>query len=429
MSLIVIGLNHTTASVDVRERVAFAPDQIPDALERGCEHARLKEFVILSTCNRTELVAAVDDDPTQAEERVIDWLARRNNLDRTRLESSLYRKRDADAMRHLIRVACGLDSLVMGEPQILGQLKSAYAVAQNAGVVGAELSRAINHVFTLAKRVRTNTAIGENPVSVAYAAVKMAGHIFSNLRNTTALLLGAGETIELVAEHLHRAGVAKLIVANRTLERAQNVVKRFGGVAIMLGDLPDYLHEGDIVIASTASQLPVLGKGAVERALKQRRHKPMFMVDIAVPRDIEPQVAELEDAYLYTVDDLETIIDENRKAREDAADKALLLVEEGVQDYLRGLRSLDAVGALRDVRGHAEALRDQELEKAVQQLRGGADSEQVLWQLARNLTNKLMHGPSVQLKRAGAEGREDLIEWSRTLFGVDDGDSKSDQNR
>lgn len=426
MSLIVIGLNHTTASVEVRERVAFLPEQIPEALQRACDQARLNEFVILSTCNRTELIAAVDESTAQAEERIIDWLARMHSLDRTRLESSLYRKRDADAMRHLIRVACGLDSLVMGEPQILGQLKSAYAVAQNAGVVGGELSRAVNHVFNLAKRVRTQTAIGENPVSVAYAAVKLAGHIFSNLRKTTAVLLGAGETIELVAEHLHRAGVAKIIVANRTLERAENIVKRFGGQAIMLGDLPDYLHEGDIVIASTASQLPILGKGAVERALKQRRHKPMFMVDIAVPRDIEAQVGDLEDAYLYTVDDLEAIIDENKKAREDAADQALLIVEEGVQEYLRGLKSLGAVGALRDVRGHAEALRDQELEKAVRQLHAGGDAEQVMWHLARNLTNKLMHGPTVQMRRAGAEGREDLIEWSRTLFGVGESEDKSE---
>ena len=423
MSLLVIGLNHTTASVEVRERVAFTPDQVPEALSRGCDKAKLNELMILSTCNRTELFAAFEGDSAAAEDRVIDWLASTHRIERTRMESALYRMRDADAMRHLIRVACGLDSMVMGEPQILGQLKDAYATARNAGTMGSELSKAVSHGFSIAKRVRTDTAIGENPVSVAYAAVKLAGHIFSDLSRTTALLLGAGETIELVARHLHEAGIARIIVANRTLERAEGIADRVSGEAIMLGDMPEHLHRADIVISSTASQLPVLGKGAVERAVKQRRHKPMFMVDIAVPRDIEAEVGEMSDVYLYTVDDLEEIVAENRKAREHAAEKALQMVDEGVQEYLRGLRGLDAVGALRDVRGHAEALRDQELEKAVRQLRNGADSEQVLWHLARNLTNKLMHGPSVQMRKAGEQGREDLLEWSRLLFGVEDADN------
>jgi glutamyl-tRNA reductase len=430
MSLLVIGLNHVTASIEVRERVAFTPEQIPEALHDAREGGGLREALILSTCNRTELVAAVAAADSDTEERAVDWFAGVHHLARSDVDKCLYRFRDTEALRHLIQVASGLDSMVVGEPQIFGQLKSAYSIARHAGTLGSELSRAISHSFAVAKRVRTETAIGENPVSVAFAAVKLAKHIFTDLSATTALLVGAGETIELVARHLSENGVSRLIVANRTLHRAEHLADQFGGEAIMLSDIPDCLHRADIVISSTASQLPILGKGAVERAIRQRKHRPVFMVDIAVPRDIEPQVGELSDVYLYSVDDLEEIIDENRRARQTEAEKALSIVEDGVAAYIESCRSLDAIGALREVRGHAEALRDVELEKAVRQLRNGADPEQLLAMLARNLTNKLMHGPSVQLRRAGAEGRADLVDWGRRLFGVadaddGDGDAKS----
>ncbi|MBP8926396.1 MAG: glutamyl-tRNA reductase [Pseudomonadales bacterium] len=420
MSLLVIGLNHITAAIEMRERVAFSPEQIPEALLRALDGTGLVEAIILSTCNRTELIAAAPADG-DAEERALDWFATVHHLSRAQLDGSLYRHRDAAAMRHLIEVASGLDSMVLGEPQIFGQLKSAYSAARHAGTVRSELSRVVSHVFTVAKKVRTETAIGENPVSVAFAAVKLARHIFSDLAATTALLIGAGETIELVARHLSEAGVSRLIVANRTLHRAEQIATRFAGEAIMLSEISANLERADIVISSTASQLPILGKGTVEQAMRARRHKPIFMVDIAVPRDIEPQVAEIDDVYLYSIDDLQQIIDDNRRARATEAERASTIIDAGVQTFLGISRSLDAVGALRDYRARAERVRDQEVERALRQLRGGIAADQVLEQLARGLTNKLLHGPSVELRKAAADGRTDLVEWSRRLLGLDDG--------
>jgi glutamyl-tRNA reductase len=322
----------------------------------------------------------------------------------------------------MMAVACGLDSLVLGEPQILGQMKSAYAVANSAGTAGTHLHSAFQQVFSIAKRVRTETAIGENPVSVAYAAVSLAQQIFSNLKEDTALLIGAGETIELVARHLHEQGVKKLLVANRTLGRARDLAEQFNAEAILLADIPEFLHRADIVISSTASQLPLLGKGAVESALKKRKHKPMFMVDIAVPRDIEAEVGELDDVYLYTVDDLREVIDENRRSREEAAAKADEIVGEGVQAYARELRALSSVSTIKAYRRKAEDIRDQELERALKTLEKGADPEAVLMQLARGLTNKLLHAPTSKIKQAGASGRDDVIGLTQELFDLDDRD-------
>jgi glutamyl-tRNA reductase len=295
-------------------------------------------------------------------------------------------------------------------------MKSAFAVARAAGTIGSELHSTFQQVFNIAKRVRSETAIGENPVSVAYAAVSLAQQIFSNLQQDTALLIGAGETIELVARHLAEQGIARMIVANRTLERAQQLAQEFGAEAILLAEIPDHLHRADIVISSTASQLPILGKGAVESALKQRKHKPMFMVDIAVPRDIETQVSELDDVYLYTVDDLHSVIDESKKSRLAAADKAAIIIAEGVELYRRQVRTLDAVATVKAYRRQAENLRDTELQKALRALESGTDAEQVLHQLARNLTNKIIHTPTTSLKDASANGREDVIRVAQELF-------------
>lgn len=419
MTLLVTGLNHATAPVELRERVAFAPEQVADALRRVSAVTGATEALILSTCNRTDLVT-VCDDAELAAERTLQWLAHARATGEQELASCIYRWRDADAMRHLIRVASGLDSMVLGEPQIFGQLKAAYQTARNAGMIGSQLGRAVNHAFLVAKRIRTETSIGENPVSVAFAAVKMARHIFSDLASTTALLIGAGETIELVARHLQDAGVRSLIIANRTLARGEQLAMRFGAEAVLLGEIPRHLPRADIVISSTASQLPILGKGAVEAALRARRHRPMFMVDIAVPRDIEPQVGELADVYLYAIDDLEQIVADNRRARGSAAAQAELIVAEGVDNWLGHLRALDAVDTVRDVRGHVDALREQEVARALRQLQGGADPAQVLQALGRGLANKILHGPSVELRRAAAEGRHDFVEWGRRLFGLDD---------
>lgn len=413
MALLALGINHKTASVSVREKVAFAPEQMADALAQACELAHLKEVAILSTCNRTELYCSTELEGTRA---LLEWLGRYHNLDPDELQRCSYAHWGQDAAQHMMRVASGLDSLVLGEPQILGQLKSSYAVSQSSGVVGAELDRLFQQTFAVAKKVRTDTAIGENPVSVAYASVSLAQHIFADLSQSKALLIGAGETIELVARHLSEAGVKQMTVANRTLVRAETLAQEFNARAILLGDIPEALEDADIVIASTASQLPILGKGAVESALKKRKHRPVFMVDIAVPRDIEQEVADLDDVYLYTVDDLKEVIEENVRSRESAAREAELLVEAGASEFMRQLRSLGAVETVMSLRQQAERLRDIELEKALRQLSNGKDTQEVLNNLARGLTNKLIHSPTVQLRKASAEGRDDYLEMAQDLF-------------
>ncbi len=412
MTLLAFGINHTTASLSVRERMAFAPEVVESSLRSAVEQAGLAEVAILSTCNRTEIYAKSERELDE----LTAWLVAHTHIKADELAHCYYCYEGDEAVRHMMKVAGGLDSLVLGEPQILGQMKSAYAVACEAGTVGGELHTTFQQVFSIAKRVRTETAIGENPVSVAYAAVSLAQQIFSDLKQDTALLIGAGETIELVARHLAQHGIHRIIVANRTLDRAQRLAREFNGEAILLADIPEHLHRADIVISSTASQLPLLGKGAVESALKKRKHKPMFMLDIAVPRDIEEQVGELDDVYLYTVDDLHAVIDENKKSRVAAADKAEEIIAEGVELYRRQQRSLNALATIKAYRKKAESLRDIELQKAMTALEGGSNPEQVLQQLARNLTNKLIHSPTTHLKEASASGQTQVVQLAHALF-------------
>ena len=424
MTLLAFGINHNSAPLAIRERVAFAPEQVAEALHQARAQAGLAEVTILSTCNRTEIYASSLGEP----QALFNWLVEHTAISAADLEQCFYCHRDEDSVRHMMKVAGGLDSLVLGEPQILGQMKSAFAVARDAGTIGGELHGTFQQVFSIAKRVRTETAIGENPVSVAYAAVSLAQQIFSNLKQDTALLIGAGETIELVARHLAEQGIKKMIVANRTLDRAQRLAREFLGEAILLSDIPEYLHRADIVISSTASQLPLLGKGAVESALKKRKHKPMFMLDIAVPRDIEEQVGELDDVYLYTVDDLHAVIDENKKSRVAAADKAEDIIDEGVEQYRRHARALNAVATIKAYRRKAESLRDNELLKAQRLLESGVDAEQVLQQFARNLTNKLIHTPTTVLKDASAGGRTEMIQVAQELFDLSTDDIEKSES-
>lgn len=426
MTLIALGINHNTASVEVREAVAFAPERMFEALRHASDSTGMKEVAILSTCNRTELYAEASIGGAGS---LLAWMANFHNMQLEDLEACHYAHEGSDAARHMMKVASGLDSLVLGEPQILGQMKSAYATASEAGSLGSGLHGAFHKVFSVAKRVRSETAIGENPVSVAYAAVSLAQQIFSDLKSDTALLIGAGETIELVARHLVEQGLKKIIVANRTLGNAAKLAQAFGGEAILLADIPEYLHQADIVIASTASQLPILGKGAVEAALKTRRHKPMFMVDIAVPRDIEAQVGELADVYLYTVDDLKEVIDENMRSREQAAQIAAEIIEEGVTHYGDELRSQDAVATVKAFRRVVEELRDNELSKAQKSLAAGSNPEDVLNQLARNFANKVMHKPTARLRKAGAEGNFEAINAFQNLFELDVMQTSSEQDQ
>ncbi|MEQ9003692.1 MAG: glutamyl-tRNA reductase [Pseudomonadales bacterium] len=417
MAILAYGVNYRTAPLQVRERIAFPEESIVDALlSVSSAVPTLSEAVIVSTCNRTELYAALDP----AEESLIpEWMARYRAVSTDELTSLAYTYWDADAARHLIRVASGLDSQVLGEPQILGQVKAAYELARSAGMLGPELSLLSQVSLSTAKRVRTDTEIGRNPVSVAYAAAVMAQRIFSDLKTKQALLLGAGDTIQRVAEHLQQQGIGGMAVANRTLANAEAVAARFGAQAMQLSDVPARLHEYDIIIASTGSTLPVVGKGAVEAAIRARRRRPMFIVDIAVPRDVEPAVAELSDVYLYTIDDLTDIIEENVRQRRVAADSAETLVDSGASHYVRERRVHQSQGLLRQFRGQAESIRELELSRALKELQAGADPKAVLDSMARGLTNKLIHTPTVAIREAGADGRSDLLEYLKSLYRLD----------
>ncbi len=417
MQLLSLGINHETAPVEVREQAAFALEELPEALRDLRDRGAANEAAILSTCNRTELYCRLDG---QDWHRILEWFCDYHGLARESVRPYLYRHTDEQAVAHAFRVAAGLDSMVLGEPQILGQLKQAFACAHKAGATGKILNRLFQHSFAVAKQVRTDTAIGASAVSVAFAAVTLARQIFSDLKRQTVLLVGAGETVELVARHLKEQGIGHMIVANRSVERAQGLADDFGAEAISLPELPERLAEADIVISSTASPLPILGKGAVERALKLRRHRPMFLVDLAVPRDIEAEVAELDDAYLYTVDDLRQVVEENMQSRRAAAREAEKIIAAQVHDFMRWLHSLEAVPTIRALRSRTEALRDAELARARRALARGADPERVMADLARSLTNKLTHAPTAALREATRDRDRRLLEAARRLFRLDD---------
>ena len=414
MSLLTVGINHHTAPVEVRERMVFPPEQIHDSLESVRAVKGIEEAALLSTCNRTELICWHNNPAVN--DALPEWLSRYQHFDLRDLLPHLYRHNDADAIRHTLRVACGLDSMVLGEPQILGQLKKAYQQAQENRSIGRHLNRLFQHSFATAKRVRTETEIGVSAVSVAFAAVSLAKQIFGELNKSTALLIGAGETIELAARHLHSQGIKKMIVANRTVERARSLAEHFNAEAIALPDLGNFLSKADIIISSTASPLPILGKGAVERALKQRKYRPMFMVDIAVPRDIEPEVNELDDVYLYTVDDLQGVIDENIQSRKAAAEQAEELVQDEVDNFLSWLRSQDHVDTIRSFRNKGEVLRDEVVAASKHLLAQGKSPEEAIDYLAHSLTNKLLHNPVTALNLAAREGRKDIINAAHELF-------------
>ncbi|MDR5867668.1 glutamyl-tRNA reductase [Halomonas koreensis] len=413
MTLLALGINHRTATVEVREQVAFSPAQLEAALDELRVLPEVQEAAVLSTCNRTELYCVTAEAGEQA---ILAWLGRFHGLEVEALARCAYHYLDDEAARHLMRVAVGLDSMVLGEPQILGQLKEAYQVARRTRGMGGELECLFQQTFAVAKEVRTETGIGQNPVSVAYAAVSLASRIFDDFSRASALLIGAGETIELVARHLHEAGVRRLTVANRTRERADQLAAPLGGEAVTLDEIPEALVEADIVIASTAAPLPILGKGMMERALKRRRHRPVFMVDIAVPRDIEPEVGRLSDVFLYTVDDLEEVIEENRRHRQVAADQAESLIEHGVDRWQHQRRLRSGGELIRDVRARGEALRDRARDEALARLARGEDPEAVVQRLAHQLTNRLLHRPTVALREAASDERQELLEAASALL-------------
>lgn len=411
--LLTVGLNHKTAPVDIRERLAFGPDIIVAAMRGLHEKVGVSECIILSTCNRTEIYCAVDEEKST---HIEGWLIDFHGLEARQVSPYLYRHEDKEAVQHLMSVACGLDSLVLGEPQILGQVKNAWQTACTAKACGKLLDRLFQRTFAVAKQVRTDTAIGSSPVSIAFSAVTLAKQIFASLEEQTAMLIGAGETIDLAARHLHQQGVRHMIIANRTLENARKLAKQFDAYAISLTEIPAHLAEADIVISSTASPLPILGKGTVESALKKRRHRPMFMVDIAVPRDIEAEVGFLNDIYLYSVDDLQEVIQENMKSREQAAEQAQEIIEQQVEEYLGWMKSLDAVTLIHSFRAAAERDRDELLQRSLRHLQNGREADEVLKFLAHTLTNKLLHTPSATIRKAGSTGNTEILEAANVLF-------------
>ncbi|MGD8312360.1 MAG: glutamyl-tRNA reductase [Gammaproteobacteria bacterium] len=413
MHLTVLGINHRTAPVEVREQVAFSPQELGHALGELTARDGVHEAAILSTCNRTELYCTSEAGDTEA---ITDWFSRFHSLDRESLLPHIYNHLDEAAVRHILRVAAGLDSMILGEPQILGQMKTCYQQALASGSIDTLVNRLFQHTFSVAKQVRTDTAICASPVSVAFAAVSLARQIFDDLETQTALLIGAGETIELAARHLHEQGTGKLIIANRTVDRAHELAARFNGYGIGLDEIPAHLAEADIVIASTGSPAPILDQAMVRTALRSRKHRPVFMVDLAVPRDIATDVVELDDVYLYTVDDLQQVIEENMRHRQEAALQAEEIIEVQTEHFMAWTRSLDAVPTLRAYREFARELGEAELVRARRLLEGGKPATEVLEVLTRNLVNKLTHHPSINLRNAVAEGETGLLDAVRTLF-------------
>ncbi len=410
MSLLVLGLNHRTAPIEVREHIVFDAERLPRALASLRALPGMAESLIVSTCNRTEVYTVGG-----TAESVSAWLVAESGGNAA-LSGCLYRIEGPDAVRHAFSVAAGLDSLILGEPQILGQFKDAYRAASQAGTAGSLLNRLFQTTFAVAKRVRTETAIGAAAVSVASVGIQLARRVFAGLDRHTALLVGAGEMIELTARHLHAQGIGRLIIANRSTDRAERIAAGLPASVIRLDALAAHLPQADIVVSSTARPGHVILFEDVVRALEERRHRPMFMLDLAVPRDVDPRVAALEDVYLYTIDDLRQVADENVKTREAEAAVARRLIDADVAGFMAALKVRDAVPAIRELRGQAEAARDAALAEARRQLATGQPPEAVLEQLAATLTNRLLHAPSAALREAAESGDTTLAEAAARLF-------------
>lgn len=416
MSIVVIGISHKTAPVAIREKVAFTETQLIDAL--SVDDNLFEEKLILSTCNRTEVYASIDK--ATSDDALQKWFTAQHAGQGSDLTPYIYQLSDANAIQHAFRVASGLDSLVLGEPQILGQLKTALSTASSHKAVGNKLNRLMQHAFLTAKKVRTDTDIGSNSVSVAYTAVNLARQIFGDLNEQTALLIGAGETIELVGRHLQGAGINKIIIANRSLENAKILGESLNAEVISLSDISNFLASADIVISSTAAPIPIIGKGSVEKALKQRKRKPIFMVDIAVPRDIEAEVGELNDIYLYTVDDLQSVVDHNIDSRRRAAEVAETMITKETEVFLSWLTAQKQMGYIKQYRAQLATTKQEVLDKALKQLKNGKSAEEALQFLAHTLTNKLGHQPTQTMNHAAHAGDIDTLKAARHLLGLSD---------
>lgn len=414
MALATLGINHRTASLDLREKIAFTPDALDAALKELVALPNISAAVILSTCNRTELYLSHDTAEDLAQAR--DWLCHWHQVDPTALRDALYWYTADDAVRHAIEVASGLDSMVPGEPEILGQFKQASRDAEQAGTLDGELHHLIQHTFAAAKKVRTSTEISRNPVSIAHVAVSLTKQFFDQLQERRALVIGAGEAARLVARYLNDAGIGHLTIANRSLDRAQKLARKLLAHAIPMSHIDHALEDADIVISSTASPVPVLGKGMVEDAVRRRKHRPIYMVDLAVPRDIEPQIASLSDVYLYTQEDLRQVIEKNLQSRENARREASAIIDQQVEEFARRAQSESAFALIRDYRDQAQRLRDETLEQAQQRLKRGRGTDETLEWLAHTLCNRLTHNPTQALNEAGQDNDHSLLDAARALL-------------
>ena len=412
MQLYTIGINHTTAPIAIRENVAFSDANLRHALSDLTANNAL-EAAILSTCNRTEIYVQ-----TATAAPIVGWLASYHKLDINNVQPYTYTLSNQDAVKHAFRVASGLDSMVLGEPQILGQFKQSVKIAQDAGTLGTLLHKLFQRTFEVAKEVRTNTDIGGSSISMAAAAVKLAQRIFGDIKNQHVLFIGAGEMMELCADHFAAQKPKSMTVANRTLERGEILAEKIGGKAILLNDLPERFSEFDIVITSTASQLPIVGLGMVERAVKARKHRPIFMVDLAVPRDVEPEVAKLDDVFLYTVDDLAQVVNDGMENRQEAAISAEVIVQARVETFMQWLAKRDAVPTIKALRDQAEALRQAELDKALKLIQKGESPEKALEALSNALTNKFLHAPSHALNQAHGDEHAKLENILKQLYQI-----------
>ena len=411
MQLFAFGINHQTAPLSVREKIAFNPETMAPALHNLIAQGAAKEATILSTCNRTEVYCSTSE-PVQT----INWLADYHKLQATEIEPYLYTLPHDQAVKHAFRVASGLDSMVLGEPQILGQMKDAVRYAEQAGTLGFLLHKLFQRTFSVAKDVRTQTEIGANLISMAAAAVRLAERIFPSIAEQRVLFIGAGEMIELNAVHFAARSPKHITVANRTLERAQILAQRINGRAITLNELPDQLAQHDIIVTCTASPLPILGKGMVERALKMRKYRPLFIVDLAVPRDVEAEVAELNDVFLYTVDDLADVVKDGLDARQGAVKEAEVIINSSVSEFIHWMESREVVPTIRALRDHAERQRRSEMEKALHLLAKGEDPAKVLEMMSNGLTNKFLHAPTHALNQVQAAERTAFLDMVHRIY-------------
>lgn len=415
MAFFAFGINHQTATVAIREQLALSGEKISHSLSSLLAHSTIHEALLLSTCNRHELYCFADDVAAP-----MGWLTQQRNLPEDVLKQHLYQYQDRGAVSHLMRVASGLDSMMLGEPQIFGQVKEAFELATQHGGVGLHMNRLMPHVFSTTKKVRTQTTIGQHPTSIAYAAVSLAKCVFSDLASLNVLVVGAGDTVELALQHFHEQGVRQVVVANRTLTHAEGLAKKYQGTSITLDKIPEHLPNTDVVLSATASFEPIILRPWVETALKSNRSRPIFLVDLAVPRDIEPSIGELDGAYLYNVDDLTMVTEKGLAKRREAAEQAEKIILQESDNYFAKLNESHASGAIEAYRNQAEQLRDDEVTKALRQLRSGKHPEEVVMALAHGLTNKLLHCPSVQMREASSRGKHEFMDVARRLLGINE---------